>query len=655
MRLLTLAIIGGSVFVMVVGFAMLARRLLGMRFGAVRLLLAGALALAVAGPITESIATVAPPDSESIAPLWLLILAGACALLVAMVFLVVAEALLPGSSRGPVDTVRALRNRLARSRRYAQIARIVLRHGLAPYVRGRRADLDAPSGRTRLARSLRRALDDGGVTFVKLGQVLSTRRDLLAEEVVEELERLQDQANPAGWDEVERVLTAELGAPVDGVFAEFDREPLAAASIAQVHTARLPSGEQVVVKIQRPGIGTVVARDLDIVARLARRLELTTQWGRAIGAGDLARGFADAVREELDFRIEATNMAAVVAASAQRAGSDTVVFPVPHEPLCTERVLVMQRLDGVPLSVAGAVIDDRGLDRHALARSLLECLLRQIMVDGVFHADPHPGNVLVLSDGRLGLLDFGSVGRLDQGLRQALQRLLLAVDRGDTLAVSDALLEVVVRPDEVDEQRLERVLGQFMARHLAPGTNPSVRMFTDLFRIVSAHGLSVPPEVAAVFRALATLEGALAHLAPGFDLVSEARSFSRRHFAEELDAAVLRRKATQELTTLLPMLRRLPRRVERITGAVEHGRLSVNVRLFADERDRRYATGLLHQILLTVLGATTGIMAVMLLGVGGGPIVMPRVSLYQLFGYSLLIISSILALRVLVTIFRRVE
>jgi ubiquinone biosynthesis protein len=520
-------------------------------------------------------------------------------------------------------------------------------------VRGRRADLDAPSGRVRLARSLRRALDEGGVTFVKLGQVLSTRRDLLAEEVVEELERLQDQANPAEWDEVERALTSELGAAVDEVFAEFDREPLAASSIAQVHAARLPSGEDVVVKIQRPGIGAVVERDLDIVARLARRMELTTRWGRALRAGDLARGFADAVREELDFRIEAANMAAVVAASARR--SDGVVLPTPHEPLCTGRLLVMQRLDGVPLSIAGPVIDARGLDRHALARSLLECLLRQIMVDGVFHADPHPGNVLVLSDGRLGLLDFGSVGRLDQGLRQALQRLLLAVDRGDTLAVSDALLEVVVRPDEVDEQRLERVLGQFMARHLGPGTAPSVRMFTDLFGIVSAHGLSIPPEVAAVFRALATLEGALAHLAPGFDLVSQARSFARRQFAAELDAAVLQREVTQELTTLLPMLRRLPRRVERITSAVEHGRLSVNVRLFADERDRRYATGLVHQILLTVLGATTGIMAVMLLGVGGGPTVMPTVSLYQLLGYSLLIISSILALRVLVTIFRRTD
>lgn len=654
MTLLEVTVIGTTVVGLVVGFALVARRLLGLRFGAVRMLLSGTLAFLVAGPIARSIWAV-PGSPQGTAPMWSLILSAACALLVAMVFLVVAEALAPGRSRGPLEMIRGLRDRIARSRRYAQIGRIVVRHGLGPYLNGRRADLDAPSGRIRLARSLRDALDDGGVTFVKLGQVLSGRRDLLAEDVVHELEQLQDRAQPAEWGQIEPTLTAELGRPVDEVFTEFHREPLAAASVAQVHAARLRSGEQVVVKVQRPGIRAVVERDLDIVARLARRLELATDWGRAVGAADLALGFAEALREELDFRIEATNMAAVAAASAQRGDGDTVRLPRPHDSLCTRRVLVMQRLVGTPVSAAGPMIAARGLQRQALARDLLACLLRQIMVDGVFHADPHPGNVLVLSDGRLGLLDFGSVGRLDQGLRQALQRLLLAVDRGDTLGANDALLEVVTRTDEVDEQRLERALGRFMARHLAPGTSPSVRMFTDLFRLVSAHGLSIPPEMAAVFRSLATLEGTLVHLAPGFDLVSEARTFSRTHFAEELDAGVLRRQATQELTTLLPMLRRLPRRVERITDAVEHGRLNVNVRLFADVRDRRYATRMLQQILLTVLGATTGIMAVMLLGIGGGPRVMPTISLYQLFGYGLLIISAILALRVLVAVFRQVE
>ena len=207
------------------------------------------------------------------------------------------------------------------------------------------------------------------------------------------------------------------------------------------------------------------------------------------------------------------------------------------------------------------------------------------MVTGVFHADPHPGNVLLLADGRLGLLDFGSVGRLDGSLRSALQRLLLAIDRGDPPGASDALLEVVLRPDEIDE-RLERALGQFMARHLGTGASTGRHMFGDLFRLVTGYGLWIPPEIAAVFRALATLEGTLPSSRPGSTWWPR-RAPSRPGRAPPSarpgrgQAAGHRRAAT-----LLPMLRRLPRRLDRIAGAVEQGRLGVEVRLFADERDR---------------------------------------------------------------------
>jgi ubiquinone biosynthesis protein len=275
-----------------------------------------------------------------------------------------------------------------------------------------------------------------------------------------------------------------------------------------------------------------------------------------------------------------------------------------------------------------------------------------VLLDGTFHADPHPGNVLLLADGRLGLLDFGSVGRIDAGLRSALQRLLLALDRGDPASLADALLDVVERPEELDEARLERTLGRFAARHMAAGVTPDVRMFTDLFRIVAEHGLAIPPEIAAVFRALATLEGTLTQLAPGFDIVAGARRFAAGQLAERLTPEELRRTALDELTSLLPMLRRLPRRIDRIGQALETGRLSVNVRLLADPSDRRFVTGLLHQVLLTFLAAAAGVMAVLMIGLHGGPSVTRDVSLYGFFGYCLLVVAAILAVRVLVLVFR---
>jgi ubiquinone biosynthesis protein len=490
-------------------------------------------------------------------------------------------------------------------------------------------------------------MEDGGVTFVKLGQVLSTRRDLLPAEFTAELSRLQDDAAGVPWPAIEQVLRSELGAEVGELFASFDPEPIAAASIAQVHAATLLSGTRVVVKVRRPDVSQTVDRDLDITGRLAARLERSTSWGRAVGAAGLAAGFAAALREELDLRIEARNMTSVAAASG---GGDGIAIPVPYQPLCTARVLVMERLDGRPL----AAIDERtpADARAALARSLLDCLLRQVMLEGTFHADPHPGNVLLLADGRLGLLDFGSVGRIDAGLRTALQRLLLALDRGDPAGLADALLEVVERPGELDEPRLERMLGRFLARHTGAGITPDVTMFTDLFRIVSEHGLAVPPEIAAVFRALATMEGTLTALAPGFDIVAEARRFAAGQLAAQFSPDVLRKTAADELIALLPVLRRLPRRVDRIGGALEAGRLSVNVRLLADPADRRYLTGLLHQVILVALAATSGVMAVLMLGLHGGPAITRAVTLYAFFGYCLLVIAAILALRVLVLVFR---
>ena len=642
--------------VLVAGLAWISRQLLGRPVGLLRALVAGLLGFAAAYVLGRSLRA-AQPGHEVV---FLTVVLGV-PLIVAMVFIVAAEALVPsGTGPQPLEVIQGTRRAIARSRRYSQISRIVVRHGLGPYLRERRHRTAADGGRAALALSLRRALEEGGVTFTKLGQLLSTRPDLLPEEFISELAQLQDRAEPARWEQVEEVITESLGVPTGQVFAELDPEPAAAASIAQVHRARLRRGTspdaEVAVKVQRPGIRATVEHYLDIMLRMAAKLESRTRWARTYGVVALAEGFAAAMREELDFRVEARNMVAMAATwrDQQRAagGSVPVTIPALYDQVSSEYVLVIEWLDGVSLRKAGQLIDDRGLDRAELTRTLMRSMVYQLTESGVFHADPHPGNIMLLADNRLALLDFGSVGRLDAQLRSGLQNLLLAIGRGDPAALRDALLELVTYSDELDEKQLERALGQFMAVHLTGGTAPSAEMFTDLFRLGSRFELAIPAEIGTVLRAMATMEGTLTLIQPSFDLVAEARQYAAGHLTAQLAPQAVTKTAADELMALLPVLRQLPRRVDRITGALERGRLSVNVRLLADERDRRVVTDLVHQLLLTLLAAATGIGAVLLIGAPGGPEIAPTVSLFQVIGYNLLIVAAILVLRVLFAIFR---
>ena len=463
-----------TIVVMVLVFGAVIRRLLGVRLGPVRTAVAATLALLLAGPLLTALLP-RPDQADPTTALLLVALGVSCVSLVAMAVLVVAEVVVPeGSLPGPIEVWRSWRSRAARARRYSQIVRITVRHGLGRFLRGRRyAGVGSSAARRELARSLRRALDEGGVTFVKLGQQLSTRRDLVPGEFAEELAALQDSAAPVPWDEVRSVLVTELGRPVEDVFDWVDQAPLAAASVAQVHAARLFDGTDVVVKVQRPGVVAVVERDLDIVLQLVRTLEVRTSWGRSLGLVGLAEGFADALREELDFTTEFDNlaaMAAVLDASASRG----IVVPTPHADLSTRRVLVMQRLTGTPLGAAGPVLNSLAPARRAaIAAVLLATVFDQVLDHGMFHVDLHPGNVLLDAEGTLGLLDLGSVGRLDSTTRRAFGRLMGALDTADSLTASDALLELVDRPADPDGAPSSAPSGSWSCGTRRPGRRPA--------------------------------------------------------------------------------------------------------------------------------------------------------------------------------------
>jgi ubiquinone biosynthesis protein len=495
---------------------------------------------------------------------------------------------------------------------------------------------------------LRLALEDGGVMFVKLGQVLSTRGDLLPPSFVCELSRLQDNVRPAPAEAIELELTAELGAPVAEVFAEFQWRPVASASIGQVYRGRLRSGEPVVVKVQRPGIAAAVERDLGVLAKLARVLEARASWAYENRVVDLADEFAAGLREELDFRHEAQNAVDIARDMTAVSG-----MKVPHvyRDHTTSRVLVMEWLDGVSVREVER-IDGMGLDRGHLAEVLLRGALHQMLISGQFHADPHPGNVLVLPDGMVGLIDFGAVGRIDPHEQGALQHMMIAVAMEDETLLRDGILEVASVNEGFNDDQFERALGRFMVTHLGPGARPSAAMLNDLLHILLGYSVVLPAEFGTLFRALATLEGTLTTLDPDYDVIDAARSISIESSKRRFEPSGLAALAKTEAARIVPVLARLPRHVDRLATIVERGDLHARVSVFSEAEDVRTITRLVNRALLAFIGGAVVVASVVLIGIKGGPAFTSATTLYQFLGYFGLACGSVLVMRVLVAIFR---
>ncbi|MER5837897.1 AarF/ABC1/UbiB kinase family protein [Streptomyces sp. NPDC002130] len=318
---------------------------------------------------------------------------------------------------------------------------IVVRAGGGPALR---AGPSAPQFGDALVEVINRC----GVTFVKLGQILGTRDDLIPPELARTLSSLQSSARPADPVRIAELLASELGDTPEAVFSWFDMEPFAAASVAQVHSARTTEGTDVVVKVQRPEAGTQVSVDCDIFLRVSSLAETRFPWAHDIGVHRLAGGLVTSLLEELDYRTEAANTGAIASTMSNRPD---IVVPHIYPSLSSGRVLVMERLRGAPLSDGEAALTDVDVDtRSSIATELLASLLDGIFVHGVFHADLHPGNILILDDGRIGLLDFGAVGVLDGETRILFAVLLNAALAGDPVATVDAMLMAFDVPSEVD-------------------------------------------------------------------------------------------------------------------------------------------------------------------------------------------------------------
>jgi ubiquinone biosynthesis protein len=544
---------------------------------------------------------------------------------------------------------RSLRRRGRRVQRYAEISRIAVRNGLGPTLGlGRKDDRDSTGGRPPVRR-LRMALEECGGMFVKLGQVLSTRTDLVSADAARELSLLQDHVRPAPAASVIALVEDELDRPLEEVFSSFDWDPIAAASIGQVYRATLPDGTRVIVKVQRPGIDESVEVDLSVLDELGRVIESRTTWGREYHVKDVVAEFSTRLREELDYRVEARN-ARLVATNLAAEGS-RIRVPQVYEDLGTAKVLVMEWLDGISVKdVDWSTAGDA--DRVKLADTLLESFFQQTLQDGVYHADPHPGNVMLLADGRLGLIDFGATGRIDAFQQTALRDMMAGISRRDADMVTQAVLEVATLRRGVDVSDFEKALARFMAQFLAPGSKPDAAMFNAMMRLMFDFGITLPAEWTTFFRALMVLEGTLTTIAPGYSVIDAAEGIAAKWVKAMVNPGSVQQAVRDEIMRTVPILRRLPRHVDRAFAMLERDGIRVRVTHFADDHDEAVVSKLVNRLVLAFLAGAIGVFSVALIAIEGGPAFVGDTGLLRVFGYFGLFCATVLAMRVIVAVLR---
>lgn len=622
------------------------RRVLGIRVSPARALLVTGVVLFVPGyavTLIELPIDVTNPAALNAITFTIVMIASALgAFTLGLLVLMVLEVVIPTGSLPPLRSLfTGWRSRLRRTGRYLHIMGILAKYGLTAPLRGVRRGGDQST-----AAAVRRAMEEIGVTFVKLGQMLSTRSDLLPPDFIHELSKLTTQAEPQPYGRVHGVLENELGAQLGRL--QIEHAPAASASVAQVHDATLDDAAAVVVKVQRSGAAEQVLIDLQILERLSHTLTENAPWARQIGVSEIVTGFSQSVREELDYRSEVDNM------DALRGGLRAANVRVPdvHHELSTKRVIVMERFEGVPMSLAGDLLSEMTPElRRRAADVLLRAVLGQILDQGVFHADLHAGNVVVWPDGEVGLLDFGSVGRLDAGARRNLGLLLWAVDADDPGLATDAVLELLDHDDELDERLLERTMGVLITRVRGGATGGSFAFFQQVLRVVLAQGLGVPGNIVLALRSLGSLEGTLKLLHPQFDLISSARDLARGVIGDISPDGVKKQLSTQAVRAL-PLLTHLPRRLNRITDDLQNGRFTTNVRIVSHPEDQLFLTGLANQVVVAVLSGFAVVGAILLVTSTGGPMFY-SFRLFDIMGYLLGFAGLVLALRSVAMVFGR--
>ncbi len=481
------------------------------------------------------------------------------------------------------------RRRLAEIRRVRRIIEVLVRNGLGFLVeqlaldrflprfwRRQRVRADRAVGRLSVPERLRRTLEELGATYIKLGQLLSGRADLLPRAYIEEFARLLDAAPPVPTAAIRQVIEGELGAPVEDLFATFDEVPIAAASIGQVHRATLPDGQAVVVKVQRPGIEQVVEADLDLLLRQARFLEKRSELMRDYNVLGIAQELALSLREELDYKIEGRNAEQL---RSNLQADPRFLIPRVYWNLTTRRVITLERLEGIQFNEPDR-LRRAGYDLSSIARTALEAYLKQIFVDGFYHADPHPANLMVVGT-QIGFMDFGTAGYLTPNQKDLLSDMFLQLLDQDAGGIARTLVKMGAMRGRPSLEALERDLQRLLVRYwgVSLGEIRLGEMLAEVFTTAYKHRVYLPGDLALLARTLITMEGTGLALDPDFVVLEAVRPFAEQLVRERLSPAAAGRRVLRTVRQAADLAQTFPRRLDDLWDRLEEGELTVGVDL----------------------------------------------------------------------------
>jgi len=478
-----------------------------------------------------------------------------------------------------------LKRRIRHMNRYREIATVFARNGFGLILEemglnnlisfsNRVFHKEEPDPRS-LGQRLRNALEELGPTFVKIGQIASTRPDIIPASIIGELEKLQDQVFPFSFAEACQIIEEELGAHPREIFQHFEEKPLAAASIGQVHYGVLKTGERVAVKVQRPQITEMVNTDLEILLDLAALAERQLEWAKHYQIRALVEEFATSLRNEMNYEIEGENAQRL---GKQFAGDDTVCIPKIYKEFSSKTVLTMEYVEGIKLNQFAA-LDLMGYDRKLLAENLIRAMLKQILIDGFFHGDPHPGNILVLPGQVIAFLDFGMVGRLTPDMKDNFASLVIGMMRGKTEDMLDAVFAMGIVPDDIDRQALFREVDMLREKYLdVPLSEVDLGYaVNDLFRIAYKHRIVIPADLVLLGKALLSLEGIVEQLDPEVSIMDIAEPFGEKLLQERLNPLYIVGKNWRHIREYGELLLNLPRQVREFFSSIHKGKVRLEI------------------------------------------------------------------------------